>query len=593
MPPRIKVLKSHFFAVLCLIFLISLALAPASDARRASPGQKEEEGKIIASIKFDPKVHGFGFRNYGRNHDGEGDLDAADLVRIFGAENVCIEGKDENDCVLYETAQAWIDEQIESMKAGHCDGFAATSLRLWLNKDFRGKRKPGDFQPDAGKTFDLELDEQLANYIAYYHTAQDLKEVYEFRERTIKMKPSQIVDMLVDSFRDAKEYYTVIFAQRINGQWKKGHVVTPLAVEDMGEGEYRILIYDNNFPGQTRYIEVDDRDETWRYSTAANPDEGESDYVGNATTNTLGLYRMADRERPIYQCPFCDDEGAGSHASPASGQLLTFQLNGEGNILLTDGAGRRLGFDPQKNQTLSEIPGAQTLGSVGGLGLDVPPTYRVPYQKGGKPFTINVSGKSVKSEVDADMEIDGPGFVVGFEDIMIDPGESLSMTVSPDGRQLSFTASLDGETPAIFITTEDGPDRPSYEFQIGGIALAAGKTVTLQLDLKKERLYFKDDDADSDKYDVVIERTNADGTTDYYGNEDMDIGNSDTYLIDFSGWSGKGPLCFMDDDEGNGFNDEKCVQEPNEAKPPPPKKKGFYRNAPPDIFKQLMAKLRF
>ncbi|MDQ3821358.1 MAG: hypothetical protein M3362_27270, partial [Acidobacteriota bacterium] len=132
--------------------------------------------------------------------------------------------------------------------------------------------------------------------------------------------------------------------------------------------------------------------------------------------------------------------------------MLTFELNGEGNILLTDGAGRRLGFDPQKNQTLNEIPGAQAIVFEGGLGQDVPPAYKVPYQKGGKPFTINVSGKSLKSEVNADMEIDGPGFVVGFDNIALDPGENLTMTVSPDGQQLSFTASQDGQTPDIFIT---------------------------------------------------------------------------------------------------------------------------------------------
>jgi hypothetical protein len=300
---------------------------------------------------------------------------------------------------------------------------------------------------------------------------------------------------------------------------------------------------------------------------------------------------MADRERPNYQCPFCEDEVSGSHASPASAQPLTFQLNGEGNILLTDGAGRRLGFDAQKSQTLNEIPGAETLGSVGGLGLDVPPTYRVPAQKSSKPFTINVSGKSLKSEVDADMEIDGPGFVVGFEGIMVDPGESLSMTVSPDGRRLSFTASQDGETPDVYITTESGPDKPSYEFEIGGITLNAGKTVTVTLDLQKERLFFKDDDADRDKYDVVIERTNADGTRDYYTNEDMGVGKKDSYEIDFRKWDGKGPLCFMDDEDGDGFEDEKCDQEPNEAKPQQPKKQGSYRNGRPDVFRQLMAML--
>ena len=37
--------------------------------------------------------------------------------------------------------------------------------------------------------------------------------------------------------------------------------------------------------------------------------------------------------------------------------------------------------------------------------------------------------------------------------------------------------------------------------------------------------------------------------------------------MDFSKWDGKGEMCFEDDDEGNGFDDDKCVEEPNETKP--------------------------
>ena len=34
--------------------------------------------------------------------------------------------------------------------------------------------------------------------------------------------------------------------------------------------------------------------------------------------------------------------------------------------------------------------------------------------------------------------------------------------------------------------------------------------------------------------------------------------------MDFSNWDGKSPVCFRDDDEGDGFADEKCQAQPNE-----------------------------
>src|SRR5882724_11583102 len=79
----------------------------------AAWGHSKPEGEIIASIGFDPKVNGFGFRNFGKNPDYDEDLTADDMIRMFGADNVCIEGTTAKDCVLYETTDRWIEEAIE------------------------------------------------------------------------------------------------------------------------------------------------------------------------------------------------------------------------------------------------------------------------------------------------------------------------------------------------------------------------------------------------------------------------------------------------------------------------------------------------
>ena len=38
--------------------------------------------------------------------------------------------------------------------------------------------------------------------------------------------------------------------------------------------------------------------------------------------------------------------------------------------------------------------------------------------------------------------------------------------------------------------------------------------------------------------------------------------------MDFGKWEGDGDMCFEEDDEGNGFDDEECTKEPNEKKKP-------------------------
>ncbi|MBI3649661.1 MAG: hypothetical protein HY231_01285 [Acidobacteria bacterium] len=564
-----------------LTFTISIALFTTSTVNSASRIAAEvppqAAGKIIAKVDFDPKTDGFGFRNYGGEHEGEEELTAEDLIRMFGADQVCMSGTTGEDCELYEPAQVWLESQIKGMEGGHCEGMAVTSFRFWLEKPFKNKKAPATFQQGAEAVFDLEKDSDVENYIAYYFVLQTLPEVYRSKLETLKKKPSVILKMLIDSMQDETPDYTLSIAKRINGQYTAGHTVTPFAVEDMGEGIYRVHIYDNNYPGVTKYVTFDVKRETWRYHTAANPNDVAKDYVGTATTETLSLKRLADRERKRYGCPFCEDlqgDGAsadGSAGAPEKNDRIGISMDGEGELLITNPEGKRVGFDFAKDQYVNEVGDVEIVTIEGGVDEDVSPLYRFPYRQSAKPYSITVSGKTADHEVDADVEMEGPGFVVGFEGILLDPGENLTMTISPDGRQLSFTASQDGETPNLFISIESGHKKPSYLFEIGGIKLSPGKTVTVALDLEKGRLYFKDNDPDQDPYDVTVVRLNPDGTKNSYRHDDTKVGKGDVYMIDFGKWNGKGALCFKEDDDGNGFEDEDCVEEENE---PTPAKKG-------------------
>jgi len=256
-------------------------------------------------------------------------------------------------------------------------------------------------------------------------------------------------------------------------------------------------------------------------------------------------------------------------------------------MLITDATGKRVGFDFKASKFVDEISGSRVIFERGGLGKNLPPQINLPLSNSTRPYTIAISGKSLKRGVTGDVDVEGPGFVVGFDDIRLDPGETLAMTATPDGREISFTASSDGQTPDIFITIESGRKKPTYLFEIGKLKLAAGKTVTMRLDIAKEKLYFKDNDAADNNYDVLVERTNPDGTQNVYEHDGLDLGKkSDNYEMDFSKWDGKGDICFEEDDEGNGFEDEECVKEPNQRKPAKP------ANPQADnFFRYLMARL--
>jgi hypothetical protein len=346
----------------------------------------------------------------------------------------------------------------------------------------------------------------------------------------------------------------------------------------MGDDIYRVHIYDNNYPGETKYLTINKKEETWTYRTTTKPGEPEGEYTGDANTHTLEITPEALRDASPFTCPFCsgDDSSSGeekhhaSRSAPRRTQYVGFSMTGEGDMLITDAVGKRVGFDFKNNKFVDEISGSRVIFEKGGLHKNIPPQINLPLSNSSKPYTIALSGKSLKRGVAADLDVEGPGFVVGFSDIKLDPGETLTMTATPDGRELSFTASSDGQTPDIFITIESGRKHPTYLFEIGGLKLAAGKTVTMRLDIAREKLFFKDNDAGKNIYDVRVARVNPDGSKNYYEHDDLAIGKSDSYEMDFSKWDGKGDICFEEDDEGNGFDDDQCVEEPNQAKPKKP-----------------------
>src|SRR5437660_1451645 len=134
--------RSLISSAALLLLAACLFWVPGSTAttQPQAPATQDEKGTIVAKLKdYDPAVHGYGFKNYGRDHEGENDLNAGDLIKIFGAENVCESGSTAADCVLYEPAEEWRAERIKAMEVGHCEGFAVTTLRFWQGLPFRDK----------------------------------------------------------------------------------------------------------------------------------------------------------------------------------------------------------------------------------------------------------------------------------------------------------------------------------------------------------------------------------------------------------------------------------------------------------------------
>jgi hypothetical protein len=306
--------------------------------------------------------------------------------------------------------------------------------------------------------------------------------------------------------------------------------------------------------------------QNWKFNLSTNPNKTEEVWQGNINTKSFFITPNDSRYGRTFPVPFGydDEESRSSSANVKQGEQVEFLVNDDADLLVTDGNGRRLGYDWKKQETVNEISGAKIINVATGPNGNLPPVLRLPFQPDSKkPYTITLSGKSLEKESRPDLVYSGPGFSVGFDGIRLDPDEILTFQISPDGREISFTASADGETPEIYFS-RDGKDGKSYLVEVDGVELEAGKTISGKFDEDAGKFHFKDNDGNEDKYDVDFERVLPDGKVQIFETDDLEIGDSENFEMDFSDWDGESPMCFRDDDDDDGFADDECEEQPNE-----------------------------
>jgi hypothetical protein len=552
----------------------------------------QNENPIVRIPGFNPQMSGFGFKNYGNDasHNWKDDLGAEDLIRLIGAKGACKIGESAQDCVLDATAQKWLEEWLKVIDKGRCTGMAVASLRFQSRLGF----KTNNFSQllnGSKSTFNISPNQTIENYIAYYWLTQVFDEVKKPKNETAKKGPVEIAKILTRAIETGEEFYTMSIKKYERGRIFDGHEFTPFAIEESAT-QYKIHIYDNNFPGETRYLFINkDGSQYWSYS-AEKIQKTKGDYFGDKNTNTLSITASSWREGKCFKPAFVNDNGikigCGVQARNSAirstrpikvAQNAEFFLTGEGEMLITDGNGKRIGYDQQSDTFYDDFSDGDYDIVLGGLGFDVP-HFTLPYQNDGEFYTIMFSGKYLNQESEMDFVFSAPNFTVGFEGIKLDKNEILKAIVSSDGQIITFIASSDSETPNVFYAFDSIEDKnagenentgkdenASFSAEIGGIELSAGKSLTYNFDFENGKLFFGDNDGNEDAYNIEFTRLNGDGTKQNYAKNNLDIGKIDKYEMNFGDWNGDETMCFKDDEDGDNvdeFDDFPCDEQKNE-----------------------------
>lgn len=518
---------------------------PATEESDVEPIATGAPGEVVYDLGFTPSENGFSFSNYGDDIPAI-NLTDVELRRMFG-DQVCSR-LDGDVCTLTPPARQWMEQINDAMAGGHCEGMAVLSLMMYTEQV-----PASDFGASVASELDIN-DEVLQREIAYWWATQTVAPTYT---SVIKGTPMEILEIVQQMDASGETYSIGIYKEDGSG----GHAITPFGVEDKGDGLYAILVYDNNYPGETRELFVDSRDNTWLYEASINPQVESELYTGNADTETLDLTPTSAR-LGVQECPFCDGSGVSSTsgklaaAAQQSAQLNQIFLDGEGHILITDDNDHRLGYVDGK--IVNEIPGATyTAYRMDASGNAPEPIYWLPANL---DVTITIDGSTLTEESITDLVLVGAGLSIGVEGIYLEPGQVDTAYFYPADQTIAYETEAD-ESPNIVIGVENPDAEADYYFEVQGADMLGGGTITVFLDSKAGDLL------------INTEKLNAEGSFDFYvtritdeleeefAAEQIALKEGALVYVNYAEWTDANPqgIYFAVDLDGDGVMDDEYV----------------------------------
>lgn len=484
---------------------------------------------------FDPARHGFSFTNDQMTTLLSIALDIPieeweayqqeTLQWLFEPDEVCFfyeETEDTSRCVPTSRAQGWLIEQYQSMQNGLCDGLAAGSLYFWqymVRDQFTGEQDTV-LLTDISDVFAEESDDKwglaqtdfpsdigpfnrlLQRYITDVFMTQSVEAIREKTEEVrLSSTPNDILTLIRDSFNTQEplpDPYTVgIYQLDDEGQLINGHTLTPYAIEDVGDGIHHVYVYDSNYPdtyyeaNEPLYVVFNQSQNTWFYDPGrGGPNPAIRRYEGKAGDRNLDLTRLSWRNlgpTDYFPCPFCN--------SPT----INVSLTGEGRLAVVN----------QANGV--QIEPAVAGRSRGGLGINLPPIYRLSPNASGDPHTIRVSGST-----DASLVLYGNGFSIGLYGLRLSPEQTLvaSLYNTPTGPSLYLTLEGGSSTAEVYLpyamVIVDNPETDTgYTFYIEDLILSSDKLVGLRVNQTSDSdayLMVGDTDNRTSPYLLTVER---------------------------------------------------------------------------------------
>lgn len=516
---------------------------------------------------FDPRVHGFSFANYD-NVGVMANLTATEMVRLFGA-RPARRPTGARACSPPSPANGWT-RPTGRWASGTARGWRpsrrSSSRGRWRCRRFSPARAapPPSCAPRRSKSAKLAL--WWATQVVPELIVEDCTPA------------AQTLATLERSLRaNSGEAYSLAMWTLVGSEFEGGHAMTPVAVERPGVNQAEVLLYDNNFPGETRRLRYTDvAAGAWTYRTSQNPDAAAADYTGNDRDNPVCLRQINARLAQPARCLFCDnyasptmvmnDPGgrglrapqdlasAPAVAAPAlrarAGSASARNRRRIGSALrvsLADAAGRTMGDTGAGD---GGIPGARTirLTSLDPGAVRAEPHYVFPE---GAPVRMAIRNDSADPTMmeTLDAQFFGPGYALSVEGIDLPPGQTDFVTLAPVGAGLLYETRQRDSAEVVVAITLPGAD---YRFRLRTFGHDGGEVIGVAVDTRAQVLefYFVGAATDMHTFGLVVERVTTAGVEAFEHTSETEPGGTFLQLY-YGDWRGDGQAIALGHDRND------------------------------------------
>jgi hypothetical protein len=354
----------------------------------------------------------------------------------------------------------------QSRAAGHCEGLAVVAQAR-----FNEAAEPA--------TSVLVDDEETIRAIMRGFATQFIPEVREEVGQWLKTSLEDKVAALANTLAEGKIVYSLGVYDEYGG-----HAILPYAVEYRTPEQVRIMVYDSNWPGRNRWVDVDLDKEEWSFSfEGEDPENDPNIWTGDASRMDLTSIDARNGS-----CPFCEGSvGVAKNALLVRSTDPDWSVEVGGNTVTATSSSEESGeveVTPFKAQTApGERPSYDFL-------LQIPITpdgerAKLNFPGTASVFALTPSGIaqiSTPGNPDVPIEVGPTSFVSQDPAVTLSlaagnlvasaSGPTASLEIKPEGLAAAVTTA-DGQVVEVAITPETPAAKIEADPESGGIQVLA------------------------------------------------------------------------------------------------------------------------